>query len=331
MAALSRNRRHGMTPEEEGFQAMGNSLAAEDPYQLPEPRMPRSVSSDSPEGQMFSQRQPLQRSSVPGMQAPASTLGPNLSQQVSNTQPTQMMGRASSAPPVPSYQARDTAGMANTLGPSLSTRANGGFVSPQAQAGMMGSMQGSSPQAPMGNSGYTLSNMAGAGSGANSYSGFDFNQDAGNRDTGKSAKYAFADLAGKSGVPMPTTKQGAEEWARQYIVPGMNALGHNVLDVKGDKMLVSNWQGEGWVDFLQNADGSNPMLAWQAEGSSGSPAMGAGGPMGMTNSSDPYATLSNLQTGAMQGDTYSQRVLYYLMQQLGLDQSLMNGAMPQGA
>lgn len=138
----------------------------------------------------------------------------------------------------------------------------------------------------------------GAGGGENAYTGFDFDQAESNRDVNKSAKYAFAQLTGMSGVPMPRTKQEAESYALQYIVPGMEQLGYKVHQVVGDKMFIStreNPNGE-WVDFLKNADGENPEFAWQSEGPGGA---GGGDPLsnailgqGGSVGADPTSTLS---------------------------------------
>ena len=98
-----------------------------------------------------------------------------------------------------------------------------------------------------------------------------------NFDRDKSAKYTFADAAASSGY-VPRTKQEAEQWAKQYVVPELEARGYKVHWVQGDKMMVStreNPQGE-VVDFIQGADGDNPMFAWQSEGPGGG---NAGGPL----------------------------------------------------
>lgn len=185
--------------------------------------------------------------------------------------------------------------------------------------------QAIAPGGAGGGAGYSLSGRGGSGGGSNQFTGFDFDQSDANRDTGKSAKYAFADLAAQSGVAMPTTKADAEAWARQYIVPGMNALGHEVLDVKGDKMLVRNWQGEGWVDFLVNADGANPQLAWQAEGGAGAAdplASAVGG-----SAADPVAMTLAQQLGI---DT-SNPLWKQILDQLIADQSGQTGNTPPHA
>lgn len=125
-----------------------------------------------------------------------------------------------------------------------------------------------------------------AGGGIQGYAshGFDFAQDPGNRDIGKSAKYAFthfANEAARTGAPMPTTKEEAQVWFAQYVQPGMEAAGFTVHQVVGDKAFISTRefpQGQ-WVDFLSNAGGDNPALWWGAEnpGEGGGMAMAGGG------------------------------------------------------
>lgn len=123
--------------------------------------------------------------------------------------------------------------------------------------------------------------VGGTGYAGYNYTGFDFTQDAANRDIGKSAKYAFANATNKMGSAGVTadqwgTKAGAQEMAIKYIVPEMEANGFKVLEVVGDKMRIvtfedyqkGNTKGT-WVDFVVNADGAamglTPQLAWQPE------------------------------------------------------------------
>lgn len=123
--------------------------------------------------------------------------------------------------------------------------------------------------------------IGGTGYAGYNYTGFDFAQDAANRDIGKSAKYAFANATNKMGSAGVTadqwgTKAGAQEMAIKYIVPEMEANGFKVLEVVGDKMRIvtfedyqkGNTKGT-WVDFVVNADGAatglTPQLAWQPE------------------------------------------------------------------
>jgi hypothetical protein len=120
--------------------------------------------------------------------------------------------------------------------------------------------------------------MAGkaTGAGGYAYGGFDFAQDAGNRDIGKSAKYAFsqfAEQAGAQGVPQPRTKAEAEAWFSQHIAPGLQAAGYEIEWVQGDKARIRTREGWDEIDFLINADGENPTLGWQSE------VLAPGGPM----------------------------------------------------
>lgn len=131
---------------------------------------------------------------------------------------------------------------------------------------------------------------AGAGGGNYSYSGFDFGQDAGNRDVGKSAKYAFSHLAGQAaaaGAPQPMDKAGAEAWFNQYIAPGLQQLGYEIGWVKGDKARIKTREGWDEIDFLGNAGGDNPSLTWQSEvlAPGGGMSAGAGGGGGLTPTS----------------------------------------------
>jgi hypothetical protein len=80
----------------------------------------------------------------------------------------------------------------------------------------------------------------------------------------KSAKDAFAMLAGRTGS-VPPTKAEAEAWFNQHIRPGMEELGHRIDWVQGDKFQFTNWQGTWVVDFVRGADGPNPAFWWGAE------------------------------------------------------------------
>jgi hypothetical protein len=93
------------------------------------------------------------------------------------------------------------------------------------------------------------------------FEGFDFTK---NADPAKSAKYAFASLAQKSGM-MPTGKADAEAWFNSNIKSGMEQLGHKIDWVKGDRFQFTNWQGTFVVDYVRGAASSNPALAWQVE------------------------------------------------------------------
>jgi hypothetical protein len=100
------------------------------------------------------------------------------------------------------------------------------------------------------------------GTGGNlQFEGFDFGRA---QDIQKSAKDAFAHFATASGT-MPRTKVEAEQWFNQHVRQQMETLGHRIEWVQGDKFKFSNWQGTFVVDFVRAADGSNPVLAWQAE------------------------------------------------------------------
>ncbi len=119
--------------------------------------------------------------------------------------------------------------------------------------------------------------MAGSGAqgGGYQYAGYDFAQDPGNRDIGKSAKYAWAEatkILASRGVPMPRTKAEAAAYAEQ-AAPIMAQMGFPISDIIGDKFSVAAREGQDNIDWLINADGENPTLGWQSE------VLAPGGPM----------------------------------------------------
>ncbi len=99
------------------------------------------------------------------------------------------------------------------------------------------------------------------GAGSMKFEGFDLGRA---QDTAKSAKDAFAMLASRTGQ-VPATKADAETWFNANIKTEMEALGHKIDWVKGDKFQFTNWQGTFTVDFVRGADSDSPALAWQAE------------------------------------------------------------------
>lgn len=126
-----------------------------------------------------------------------------------------------------------------------------------------------------------ITNMGSGRGGGYAYTGFDFNQDANNRLIGKSAKYTFADAtrqAEEAGAgDVWKTKEGAQYFAERFIKPKLEAAGVEVLDIKGDKMFLRDHEDRAagrpgqWVDFVVNAGGDNPQLAWQPDGYGSNP------------------------------------------------------------
>jgi hypothetical protein len=94
------------------------------------------------------------------------------------------------------------------------------------------------------------------------FEGFDLNRA---QDKNKSAKDAFADLS-KAAPTAPTQDKAAlGQWFGQYIRPGMDALGHKVSGVDGDKFTYGNHEGNFSVDYGRGAGAAGGALAWQAE------------------------------------------------------------------
>lgn len=98
------------------------------------------------------------------------------------------------------------------------------------------------------------------------YSAFDTARE---QNPGKSAKDAFVYLSNQAPPPPMHDKTALEAWFNQYIKPGMDALGHKVSSVTGDKFSYGNHEGNFTVDYAQNA-GAAPgsmlqRLQWGAD------------------------------------------------------------------
>lgn len=145
----------------------------------------------------------------------------------------------------------------------------------------------------------------------NRFEGFDFTRA---QDPKKSAKDAFADLSKRAPAAPLHDKAALGGWFDQHIKPGMNALGHNVTDVQGDKFRFNNWQGDFWTDFGRGAGAPGGALAWQTEYAN-APAQGHGqatGAPSMAGQSDLMAQILASLQGMQQTDPQA-----LLLQQLG--------------
>jgi hypothetical protein len=163
--------------------------------------------------------------------------------------------------------------------------------SPAAQA------QAAGPQSPQGMGQY-----------ASSLEGFDSGKL--NDPNKHDPKYDFARIASNY-PPTPAGLQQAMAQIKQAY-PNAQQIGNDKVDF-GD--------GYGPVDVIRAAgDGGK---AWQFQGQDAS---GATGATAAPSGGDPIHQLSQLQAGAQQGDSYSQMVLQYLMQQLGLDGAMMQNS-----
>jgi hypothetical protein len=173
-----------------------------------------------------------------------------------------------------------------------------------------------------------------------SFAGFDFNR---GQDRSSSAKDSFAYYGGAGANDQRwRTKDGADDWFNEFIRPGLEAEGYQVGDVQGDKAFVHTRENpEGtWIDFVQGADGDNPMLAWQDEsymgdGGPGDQAMAAQGQAagnlaGMPGGSDLLAAL--MADDGLQGSDLMAQIQAELQKLLtGQAPSDPNVPLPQGA
>jgi uncharacterized protein YdeI (BOF family) len=107
----------------------------------------------------------------------------------------------------------------------------------------------------------TTSATATASGSAVKFEGFDFSV---TKDPLKSAKYSFANAAKAVGT-MPTSKTDAETWFNTNIKAKMQADGHTINWVKGDKFQFTDASGTFTVDYVRGSDSGNPALAWQPE------------------------------------------------------------------
>jgi hypothetical protein len=149
---------------------------------------------------------------------------------------------------------------------------NGGFAPPGARA----VLPDAAPSTPPAASGVQPSTFQGF-TPRHAMEGFAFDRE---QNTGKSAKDAFAYLANQAPPPPINDKQALGAWFKQYIEPGMNQLGHQVLSVDGDKFRFKNWQGEFDVDYGRGAGAEGGALAWQVDDGSAQMANGAYQPSG---------------------------------------------------
>lgn len=139
------------------------------------------------------------------------------------------------------------------------------------------------------------------------------------QDPSRSAKDAFALYSNLAPPPPFHDRAALRAWFNQYIAPGMNSLGHRIINVTDDGFEYENHEGRFFVDFAQNA-GAAPgsmqqRLQWLATpaddatrrrygvtgGGSGTPGGGAGTNRttggGGGNPLDWYTQLANQYAG----------------------------------
>jgi hypothetical protein len=110
----------------------------------------------------------------------------------------------------------------------------------------------------------------------------------------KSAKDSFAHHSGQNaGSKQWFSKDGAEDWFTQFVLPGLEADGFEVDDVRGDLAFIHTGENpEGtWIDYVRDADGSNQALQWLDQSYMDDGAGGAG-------AGDAGAALQQMPGGA---------------------------------
>lgn len=102
--------------------------------------------------------------------------------------------------------------------------------------------------------------------------GFDFQKV--NDPNHRTVKYAFARCV--SGISLASVRDHASaEALLRSLLPRFQSAGMQVLDVRGDKILVVTEIGPEWVDVIRGAGSGNPGWWW---GSEGRPAPGVAAP-----------------------------------------------------
>ena len=102
------------------------------------------------------------------------------------------------------------------------------------------------------------STPSGGGPGNQRYTGFNFGR---TQDVSGSVKDSFAQHSAAA-PPAPTDKKELEAWFNQHVRPGIEADGHKVISVVGDKVTYE-WQGKTYTaDYAKNAGSAGMELAW---------------------------------------------------------------------
>jgi hypothetical protein len=100
------------------------------------------------------------------------------------------------------------------------------------------------------------------------------------QDPSFSVKDAFAAAAQNAPEPPPGEDKAAlGEWFKKYAQPFIEAQGHTVNWVNGDKVNITGPQGTGTTDWYRGAGAAGGALAWQPEDGGGGGGAG-GGEMG---------------------------------------------------
>jgi len=149
-------------------------------------------------------------------------------------------------------------------------------------------------------------NTVGATNGATSsgvgFEGFDFTRA---QDRGASAKDSYAYHASQAGAPPPgADKAQLAAWFNQYIKPGMEADGHKINWVDGDKMNFTSPQGTFTVDWVRGAGAAGFGLAWQVEGDQAATGTGSGAGAGTATTAAP-GTAGSAGVGTGTTSTYA--------------------------
>jgi hypothetical protein len=151
--------------------------------------------------------------------------------------------------------------LANSLMKTFDTNSDGKLTTDEFGAFLTKLLSGVTSASAAATATGSTSTAAATGSSALKFEGFDFSVV---KDPLKSAKYSFANAA-KAAGSMPANKVEAETWFNTNIKPKMEADGHTINWVKGDKFQFTDASGTFVVDYVRGADSGSPALAWQPE------------------------------------------------------------------